>query len=138
MKTCPKCEKTLPLELFNKSKATADGASSYCKACGKEYHANWKEKNLTPEKAKKYREKFAKDNPGYSTKKKAEWLKSHPERAKVRDAVKYAMKTGKLVRQPCFVCGDQQSETHHPDYSRPLDVVWLCKPHHIQLHNEHI
>jgi hypothetical protein len=31
-------------------------------------------------------------------------------------------------------CGSAKSEGHHTDYSRPLDVVWLCKGHHLALH----
>jgi hypothetical protein len=44
------------------------------------------------------------------------------------------MRDGKVVKMPCLVCGDQNSEGHHPDYSRPLDVVWLCNKHHVETH----
>lgn len=44
-----------------------------------------------------------------------------------------AIKSGQLVRQPCFVCGEK-AQAHHPDYSAPLDVVWLCVMHHRQAH----
>lgn len=50
---------------------------------------------------------------------------------KVRDAVK----NGKLLKTPCEVCGKQESEAHHPDYSKPLSVVWLCRQHHLEIHN---
>jgi hypothetical protein len=33
------------------------------------------------------------------------------------------------------VCGATKTEAHHTDYSRPLDVVWLCKHCHRLLHN---
>jgi transcription elongation factor Elf1 len=51
-------------------------------------------------------------------------------RAKVHNA----KKSGKLVMQPCQVCGELKTEAHHPDYTKPLDVVWLCKDHHMQEH----
>lgn len=41
-----------------------------------------------------------------------------------------AKRRGEIVKTPCEVCGDPKSEAHHPDYSRPLYVIWLCKPHH--------
>ena len=39
---------------------------------------------------------------------------------------------GSMKRLPCEVCGEPKSESHHPDYSKPLDVVFLCKRHHRQ------
>ncbi len=41
-----------------------------------------------------------------------------------------AIQAGRLVRQPCQECGEVRSEAHHEDYSKPLEVIWLCKPHH--------
>ena len=55
-------------------------------------------------------------------------------RRKARTTYKTALKRGKLQRLPCQVCGEAESDGHHPDYSRPLDVVWLCKPHHDEVH----
>ncbi len=35
---------------------------------------------------------------------------------------------------PCAICGDLEAERHHPDYSKPTKIVWLCKRHHEELH----
>lgn len=43
------------------------------------------------------------------------------------------IKRGKLIRKPCEVCSSPDSEPHHKDYSKPLDVHWLCKTHHLEL-----
>jgi len=53
-----------------------------------------------------------------------------PEKYKARQAVLIAVRAGRMEKLPCQVCGDPAAEAHHPDYSRPLDVVWLCAPHH--------
>lgn len=37
---------------------------------------------------------------------------------------------------PCEVCGDVNSQGHHEDYSRPLEVMWLCQKHHSARHME--
>jgi hypothetical protein len=56
-----------------------------------------------------------------------------PERIKARDIVNNAIKTGKLISQSCWVCY-KKAEAHHPDYSTPLDVIWLCSLHHKAAH----
>lgn len=53
-----------------------------------------------------------------------------PERYEARKAVLIAIRAGRLQKLPCRVCGNPVAEAHHPDYSRPLDVVWLCASHH--------
>jgi hypothetical protein len=44
------------------------------------------------------------------------------------------VRRGALDRQPCRVCGASPAEAHHPDYSRPLTIVWLCAQHHRDEH----
>jgi len=44
------------------------------------------------------------------------------------------LRRGKLVRKDCASCGSGETQMHHPDYSRPLHVVWLCRPCHLELH----
>ena len=46
-----------------------------------------------------------------------------------------ALREGTLEKEPCFVCGDNKSVAHHPDYNLPLDVVWLCHRDHMKLHH---
>jgi hypothetical protein len=61
------------------------------------------------------------------------WMANHPDRRKASHTVNNAVRDGRLQRQPCWCCGDK-AQAHHPDYSRPLDVVWLCPKHHKQAH----
>lgn len=65
------------------------------------------------------------------------WDANNPQRRRAQWAVSNAVRDGKLQKLPCFCCGEQEVEGHHPDYSRPLDVVWLCVRHHNELHAEH-
>jgi hypothetical protein len=41
---------------------------------------------------------------------------------------------GKLVKRPCEECGSQDSQKHHDDYEKPLQVTWLCRPCHLAEH----
>lgn len=45
-----------------------------------------------------------------------------------------AIKAGTIIRGPCEQCGDEKSQMHHDDYSKPLDVRWFCRPCHTKLH----
>jgi ribosomal protein S27AE len=58
----------------------------------------------------------------------------HPEKVRARWQTQDAIKRGKLIRQPCTQCGELKSEAHHDDYSKPLDVRWLCKKCHSVVH----
>ena len=43
---------------------------------------------------------------------------------------------GIITRQPCKTCGIENGFAHHPDYSQPLKVVWLCQAHHSEIHRK--
>ena len=58
----------------------------------------------------------------------------HRRRANARSYAHVYLKRGKLVRQPCQVCGSQDSVMHHEDYDKPLEVTWLCLKHHLERH----
>jgi hypothetical protein len=47
-----------------------------------------------------------------------------------------AISLGLLARGPCSVCGATEVEGHHNDYSHPLEVVWLCRIHHKEVHKK--
>jgi ribosomal protein S27AE len=56
------------------------------------------------------------------------------EKRAARIAAGGAIATGRLVKQPCEKCGAERVHAHHDDYSKPLDVRWLCPKHHAEEH----
>jgi hypothetical protein len=63
------------------------------------------------------------------------------ERRRALNKVTKAVRRGLLVPQPCERCGFEgrckdgrrKVHAHHDDYSKPLEVRWLCKAcHHIE------
>lgn len=53
------------------------------------------------------------------------------------NAVTYALRIGKIVPWPCCVlpaCKEEKVEAHHPDYTDPLGVIWICGQHHREAH----
>ncbi len=58
---------------------------------------------------------------------------------RARYEVRNALRKGVLTRGRCARQSERcagQIEGHHEDYSRPLDVVWLCHRHHMDRHLE--
>ena len=133
IKKCFKCLCEKPLEAFYKHSMMADGHLNKCKECTKNDVAKHKQENL--EKVRQY-DKMRASMPHRISKTAQvvkEYRKTFPERAKANAMVAYALRNGKLSRGSCVVCG-AKAVAHHPDYSKPLDVVWLCQPHHKQEH----
>ncbi len=58
----------------------------------------------------------------------------YPDRAKARQKITDAIRSGKIEKKPCEICGYEPAEAHHSDYSKPFDVNWLCKKHHREIH----
>ena len=61
-----------------------------------------------------------------------EWRGRNREKMRAHNAVQRAISSGKMARGTCF-CG-APGEAHHPDYSKPLEVIWLCRLHHGEVH----
>ena len=68
------------------------------------------------------------------------WFKTHPRQGLAREkdtSRSYAgvyKRRGKITPQPCQLCG-MPAEMHHSDYDQPLKVEWLCREHHLTLHD---
>lgn len=60
---------------------------------------------------------------------------SGSEASKAHSLVAAAIRNGVLVPQPCRICG-KKAIAHHEDYSKPLEVDWLCHKHHRERHAE--
>ncbi len=118
MKHCGVCGEDKPLEAFNRNHSKRDGRQCKCKECTRKY----------------YRRYYARNREEICENERARKAANQPQILAQR-AVWLAMKSGKLKRQPCEVCGgERRIEAHHDDYAKPLEVRWLCKEHH-QLHH---
>ena len=61
-----------------------------------------------------------------------------PEKYKAKCLVTAGIRNGSIVKQPCSECGDKVVDAHHPDYDKPLDIVWLCRKHHMEIHGKQL
>lgn len=60
-------------------------------------------------------------------------LAKYPQKFKARITLRNAVAAGKLTKGPCEICGETDVQGHHDDYSKPLEVRWLCRQHHCEL-----
>lgn len=61
---------------------------------------------------------------------------SHPDADNARVVVYVGKRNGTIIQKPCIKCGNKKSEAHHENYSKPLQIIWLCKKHHIEADRE--
>lgn len=117
----------------------------------REYIKKWSAKNLEKRRqiTRKSMQKWRDENPEVAALKMREWRKNNKERhlefiknykrnnpnkATAHLIVKDAIRVGIMKRKPCEVCGKENAHAHHEDYSKPLNVIWLCQKHHSERH----
>lgn len=69
--------------------------------------------------------------------KAARAARREPEKTNARHRLQRAVRTGKIVPQPCELCGAMPVQAHHPfgyEGLMALAVWWLCRVHHKAMH----
>ena len=115
-KRCPRCRKHLPISGFAWSKAK-QRPHGYCRKCSRRKHVEWLKTPAGRRSLHKYN--------------------SQPDRRRKNDVrvfTQKAIRLGYLTPKPCRVCGVTKVHAHHTDYSKPLEVEWLCEAHHQEVH----
>ena len=144
VRRCNICGETRLLESFPRSKGKPLGRGYRCRQCEA---AQQRERNKLPEVKKRkaaYNREYSKAYRSTEKGKRSmrEDLRKrrerHPERVKATATVNNALRAGK-IEKPSYCCVDSSDcsgriEGHHPDYSRPMCVVWLCQKHHREYH----
>ncbi len=136
-KVCKKCGVEKALKSFGDEPRVKDGKQARCRNCVTiSAHALYiKNRQLIIDRSKKWAERNPEKYAEYQRKSSAAYRLKYPEKAKAHDAVNNAVRDGRLKKQPCY-CGETIVEAHHEDYSKPLDVEWLCNWHHKQKFGE--
>jgi hypothetical protein len=58
----------------------------------------------------------------------------YASKIRTRALTRSYIKSRKLIRKPCEVRKEIKVQAHHDDYTKPLDVRWLCNKHHAEHH----
>ena len=143
MKRCRDCGQEKELEEFYRQR---EGRQPACKECAKAYsRRHYAEVVSTAEGRLLVREQARASywrNRDRVLKYYIERRKREPLRFKALDDLNHAVQGGRVVpAEACERCGHDFSfsrrESHHEDYSRPLDVIWLCSECHGAIHRLH-
>lgn len=131
--TCRACGQRKPAFEFYSGHVNANGLAGECKECTKlrvrqrsrsnpEVQAYDRERAKLPHRAELRRE---------ITKR---WRDQNPTGYAAQSAVSNAIRDGRLTKEPCLFCGAGKVHAHHRDYTKPLEVIWLCPKCHHRLH----
>jgi hypothetical protein len=153
VRRCAKCGDTKPLTEFYR--CGKHGHRYWCKPCtlasntvsrsksGVQSSRNWKLRNLEANReqvridSKRRRAALTPDE------RRARRLKVDPIKRKAHAAVAQAVFYGRIVKPTnCQDCGKEFPKArihgHHADYSKPLEVSWLCHTCHQKRHGRYI
>lgn len=139
-KVCTTCGETKPMDAFYKHPMMADGRLSRCAECTKaavranrtarlEYYRAYDRQRAKEPSRMADRIARAKSAPRPRP-------ETDPVKRAARVAVGNAVRDGKLYRPPeCQICAVPcEPHAHHEDYTKPLDVIWVCTGCHAFIH----
>lgn len=129
-KKCFKCGEEKFLSDFYKHKKMMDGHVNKCKECNKKDVSINREKNID------YYRKYDRERGNRQSSQDIEiYRNKYPNKYNAHKIVNKAIKTKKLFKEPCSVCGVfEKVHAHHDDYLKPLNVRWLCPACHKKWH----
>lgn len=136
-KHCPRCNKTMPLGDFYRLRKAADGHQGYCKGCHKGAVKEWQHAN--PVRRAENKKLSRQRNPETKLEATRRERDRHPEKYRARTALGHAVERGQIIKPECCQdCGNEIDSRllhgHHKDYSKPLEVEWLCHGCHESVH----
>ncbi len=128
---CSKCSGIKEISLFRKDGKIKGGKvfkHFWCRECESIEKKKWKLEHPDSYKISYQR------NHRNRIKSASIYRKNNPEKMKAYNYLNNRIINGSIQKKPCEICGSIKSEAHHDDYSKPLDVRWLCPSHHKKLH----
>lgn len=154
-KRCSICQEVKPVDEFHRASDKKSGRKSRCKDCDNAANKKWRQAKSDHLRAS-YRRRYAKDKGA----RQQRWREENREHVAAREAARRQREFGKArareiarnairrgdLRRPkvCDECGSKGQPTrdgrspiqvHHDDYSKPLDVRWLCTACHRKQHD---
>lgn len=151
MKPCFSCNIEKPIDDFYKCASMKDGHLNKCKSCTrldvkknrenkKDYYLHYDRNRPNKQERAQCNAVYSKTEKGKEVKKvsQANYKSNYPLKRKAHTLVSNAIRDKKLERpNNCSSCQCLcVPHAHHCDYSKPLDVMWLCQSCHTEWHKQ--
>lgn len=121
---CCTCQVVKPLDEFFRDIGQYLGRDYRCKSCAAKLRPA---QYLRMKNSEAYKRKQRKKSKKYN--------KKYPDRERAHRLAKYHK--AEIRKSACEECGSVENlHMHHPDYSKPLYVITLCQPCHVNLHRK--
>lgn len=153
MKACILCNEVKPLSEYYRHKAMSDGYLGRCKECHKseikknrdknsEYYRNYDAYRYKNDpRVKQRHNRYLSTTEGIAAIRRGQkkFIINNPEKRAAHIMVSNAVRSGRLLKPTnCPVCGGfkprREIHAHHNDYTRPLEVEWMCAKCHANHH----
>lgn len=124
---CKFCNK----EFHARSNQIKRGEGEFCSlSCSSKYNHNANPRNY--ENNPNWKGGVSKQAIRYTKK----YKENNPNKIKTHRLLATEIRAGRIKREACEICGNSKTDAHHDDYFKPLNVRWLCRKHHIELHKQ--
>jgi hypothetical protein len=121
---------------------------SYCKDCKREQAYKFRDTDQSREHMRLYMREYRKTHKRIrkplSVKQRTNQQTSNSRyrtnpinkiKRNAQQRIATLIRSERLKREPCFLCGDVNTEAHHPNYGNPLYIIFLCKSCHEKIHS---
>lgn len=128
LKECTKCGQTKPVDEFHihtKSTGLRRGSCKECFRLSERIRDN-----------ARYRKRESQQRSESARIRARRRSKEKRVEVNATQAIYRSLKKGLITRGVCEICGETKVDGHHEDYSKPLEVRWLCRSHHKQIHSK--
>jgi hypothetical protein len=134
-KKCSSCGKEKSINEFGIRNASYDGFTACCLECLRERDKKRYKKDKPKRIALQKMYMQTKEGKISHAKSVIAWRIKNSNKRAAHIILGNAIQSGKIIKTPCEVCGSTEKiHGHHEDYTKPLEVKWLCPQHHKDAH----
>lgn len=135
---CGSCGNALPSSDYYADKKAANGLKAQCKQCHTATNVRTRDKDTSRTTNRDHMRRKREQHPDEVRSREREYSRRRlpTEKTRAREMLNRAVRSGRVTRpDACSQCGKVGKVTgHHPDYSQPLAVVWVCYECHGKIH----